>query len=806
MLAHSFRSPSGSLTLAALALAVLAFPALAAWPNDPTVNVPVSTAAGYQIEPSAVSDGAGGMIVVWGDSRTGTYDVYAQRISASGAALWTANGVPVCTATGDQDNPVLVGDGSGGVLITWGDDRSGDSDIYAQRLNSNGVAQWTANGVALCTAAGEQSHPKITTDGAGGAIAAWEDTRSGNPDVYARRVNSSGTPQWTTNGVVICNAADTQGQIVIAPDNAGGAMLAWTDSRNGTDPNIYTQRVNSAGTVVGTANGVTICNASGTQTNLRGIPDGNGGLILAWSDFRSGAEYDLYAQRVVTSLFTAWSTNGKVICGATGNQNSPSLCSDGSGGAIIAWGDGRGADYNIYAQRVTASGVANWTADGVGMCTATGTQISPICEADGLGGALIGWEDSRSAFYSDIYAQRVSSTGSTLWASSGVPVLVAEFPQTNVVPISDGAGGGIFVAQDNRFATTYDLYCQHVERYGQLGEPEPSITSIKDVRNDQGGFVKVSWSASYLDADPTFGIYDYRLWRSVPSALAARQALTRGVTADSDAAALEGSLLVSAAAPGYAWELAGSQTADALPDYSLVTATLSDSIPGSFPSTVFMIEARASSAISADRWYSAPDSGYSVDNLAPAAPAPLTGQYAAGQTRLHWNPNTEVDLAGYRLYRGTSAAFVPSPATFVADLPDTGYADAAGAPYVYKLRAVDSHGNESPVATLIPSGTLGVDDFAAPRAFLALASANPSRGAQTTLRFGLATAGHASLALYDASGRRVRTLAGGTLEAGEHSAQWDGRDDGGRKVAAGLYFARLEARGMSRTLRIVRAK
>ncbi|MBK7368260.1 MAG: T9SS type A sorting domain-containing protein [Candidatus Eisenbacteria bacterium] len=492
---------------------------------------------------------------------------------------------------------------------------------------------------------------------------------------------------------------------------------------------------------------------------------------------------------------------------ATGNQSEPALCSDGSGGAILSWSDPRGSDGNIYAQRVTAGGTAAWTTDGVAVCSASGSQASSTCTADGLGGALISWEDTRSIWYADIYAQRVSSTGSMLWASNGVAVLAAELPQSSAASVSDGAGGGIFVAEDYHGTASFDLYCQRVERYGQLGQPEPSITGVKDVKNDQGGFVKVSWSASYLDAEPVFGIAEYRLWRSVPAALAQQQALARGMTEDADAAARDGSLLVlPAAAQDYAWELAASQVADALSNYSLVATTMSDSVPSSFPRTVFMVEARSSTSISADRWYSAPDSGYSVDNLAPSAPAPLTGQYAAGQTRLHWNPNTEADLAGYRLYRGTSALFLPSPATFVADLPDTGYADAAGAPYVYKLRAVDAHGNESPVATLIPSGTLGVDDFAAPRAFLSLASANPSRGANTTLRFGLASAGRANLALYDASGRRVRTLVGGTLEAGEHSARWDGRDDGGHEVAAGLYFAKLEAGGNARTVRIVRAK
>ena len=58
-----------------------------------------------------------------------------------------------------------------------------------------------------------------------------------------------------------------------------------------------------------------------------------------------------------------------------------------------------------------------------------------------------------------------------------------------------------------------------------------------------------------------------------------------------------------------------------------------------------MVEARATTALSSPRWFSAPDSGYSVDNLPPAVPAPFTGQYVAGTASLHWNRNLEADLA-----------------------------------------------------------------------------------------------------------------------------------------------------------------
>ncbi len=68
--------------------------------------------------------------------------------------------------------------------------------------------------------------------------------------------------------------------------------------------------------------------------------------------------------------------------------------------------------------------------------------------------------------------------------------------------------------------------------------------------------------------------------------------------------------------------------------------------------------------------------------------------------------------------------------------------------------------------------------------------------ARTTITFDLARSAPVSLVVYDVAGRRVRTLVdGAALDAGAHTADWNGLDDGGRRVPAGLYFARLSARG-----------
>jgi len=193
----------------------------------------------------------------------------------------------ISTAVYDQRYPTIISDGLGGVIITWQDRRSGGGnyDVYTQRVNSAGVAQWTANGIAVSTAVNSQTSPKITTDGSGGAIITWKDFRNGAFNaIYAQRVNSAGVVQWTADGLAIATAVNSQDYPTIVSDDSGGAIIAWSDYRSGAQLDIYAQRINSAGVVQWTTAGVAIS----TEANHQDIPaivsDGSGGAIITWQE------------------------------------------------------------------------------------------------------------------------------------------------------------------------------------------------------------------------------------------------------------------------------------------------------------------------------------------------------------------------------------------------------------------------------------------------------------------------------------------------------------------------------------------
>ena len=72
----------------------------------------------------------------------------------------------------------------------------------------------------------------------------------------------------------------------------------------------------------------------------------------------------------------------------------------------------------------------------------------------------------------------------------------------------------------------------------------------------------------------------------------------------------------------------------------------------------------------------------------------------------------------------------------------------------------------------------------------------------TALRFALTRSGPAQLAVFSVDGRRVRELVRGTQAAGEQFVTWDGRDDAGQVVPAGVYVARLKVGDQIRTTRM----
>jgi hypothetical protein len=523
------------------------------WTED---GVAVCDATSAQTTVRLTTDAQGGAILTWKDERAGHGDIYAQRLNTTGEEQWTANGVVISDTVTEKSLPQIIPDGSGGAFLAW-DDYITYGDVYAQRINSSGVSQWTEDGVAVCDAAERQDVRSIISDDAGGIIIAWDDNRTppgNNTDVYAQRLNSSGAAQWTANGVQVTNLSGLEYHSRAVTDGAGGVIIAWDDNRAG-NTDIYAQRLGSAaGTPQWTANGEVVCNeATAGQTTPLILSDGAGGAFIIWIDSRNG-DKDIYAQHLNSSGAAQWTENGVVVCDATGDQSSDyeqDIISDGSGGMIVVWIDERSGNKDIYAQRLNSSGVAQWTEDGVVVSSATGDQDTPVMYPDGSGGAFITWADSRSGTL-DIYAQHIDSNGDSLWTTNGEIVSDATDIQFEPSITTDGSGGVIIAWDDQRdYATTDDdIYAQRSSSLYQIAD----LTTNLDTEDNSGNNVEIGTPNGLNNSSVTLKLIDHEnslLISEVEVDMTSDRSWS-SVTGDSDASLGKSVVVNLTSAPGTA--------------------------------------------------------------------------------------------------------------------------------------------------------------------------------------------------------------------------------------------------------------
>jgi len=206
--------------------------------------------------------------------------------------------------------------------------------------------------------------------------------------------------------------------------------------------------------------GLPVCTLSGNQLEVALSATQTGAAVVTWSDSRPApTSTDIYAQKI-TSAGVSWSTDGIIVCDASGVQSIPTVCSDGGTGCIVTWTDQRSGTNEVYAQAVSVLGTVQWTPRGSRVSSAAGAAR---LVSDNAGGALFAWAINRSTgTFTDVYAQRMIASGivGTGWPADGIVISAAVDNQLSPTLLSVGASRAIVVWQDRRGGVDDDLYAQ----------------------------------------------------------------------------------------------------------------------------------------------------------------------------------------------------------------------------------------------------------------------------------------------------------------------------------------------------------
>jgi subtilisin family serine protease len=370
--------------------------------------------------------GSTGALLVWQDSRRGTQDIFATRISTNGTVM-DPEGIEIATVQNDQTEPTVAWNGKD-YLVAWADRRTGGStDIYGTLVSPTGVVA-TTNGKLLGQASGDQLAPSaraLTASTTGAAwLLVWQDERNvDNADIYGNRVSPSGTVA-SLGGVPISTASNDQRRPSVASDGTMW-MVAWGDRRPDDatttidrDSDIYAARVSANGTLLAPTGGIPVSTVERDQAQPQIAYNGTK-FFVVWGDYRSGSTLDVYGSRILGT--TVQDPGGTAIAAnPTHREASPSVGAIGHTFLVTWQDDEAGVGQDLFASRLTDDGaVVN---PGFLVSGAQGEQTLP---AVGVLGAnfLLAWSDTRNSASPDIYATRLTVNGAPV-APNPFPVAV----------------------------------------------------------------------------------------------------------------------------------------------------------------------------------------------------------------------------------------------------------------------------------------------------------------------------------------------------------------------------------------------
>jgi hypothetical protein len=402
-------------------------------------------------------------------------------------------------------------------VVSGSDPNQGsEQSVYLQKIDKNGQMLWGEPGKLVDKGYNHSQVVDLAPDQNGGAVAVWKRTvDSGTSELRAKRFDSSGNEDlsWGADGVFISSDFSLHNNQAVS-DGAGGVVVVWRGSGLG----IYTQRVGSDGQLKRN-NGEPVFVGTGslyhgwTQAN-NAVPDGNGGVFIAWDGRDSNNKEVVLVQHIDSNGSPQWPYGGLVATPSTSDGVSANdIIPDGTGGVIISCY----TTFTVIVQRIDSYGNLLWGSGGIILKDTLYAPFSvriSFMEPVGNGEFVVVWDgegyDGVSWFGPDVYAQKIDLNGNQMWNPEGI--ILTEVDQFDFFPhITTDGGNGVWVSFINGEVHGPNTYIgvQHLDNAGNVFACSPLMQIVHNDRetwghsiltDDEGGVYSV-WGGSGMNGN-----------------------------------------------------------------------------------------------------------------------------------------------------------------------------------------------------------------------------------------------------------------------------------------------------------------
>ncbi|MBN1480665.1 T9SS type A sorting domain-containing protein [candidate division KSB1 bacterium] len=243
-----------------------------------------------QIHPAVTALSDGGFVVAWEDYRHGASAIYACRFYPDRSQ--DVNEFRVHGSVDAQLKPAIAADDMGRFIIVWLQLSSSDYDVYARVFNNN-TTSITEEFRVNDNVAAFQWFPVVAMAASGETFIVWEDKRDGNSNIYAQRLRSDGSKRGGNFRVddAVGNATQWQPAVAAGPDNF---IVTWEDYRDNPD-GIYAQWYDGSMLADGFNRRVDDFAISSLKERPDVAINASGESVFCWQDGR-GEAYHVCAQ------------------------------------------------------------------------------------------------------------------------------------------------------------------------------------------------------------------------------------------------------------------------------------------------------------------------------------------------------------------------------------------------------------------------------------------------------------------------------------------------------------------------------